>query len=316
MLNEKCALGKRFHAIYNAEGDETANTAQDDPSLSVFLSKVHADWAERKNNDTIFTIFGAENHKNMEVFHRYQDLGACFIHGPCLHHFYKTLWDHPTLPADKVKFFHVSKYARHAFSGAEQYDLIVLDKGGYQEQIAKQLFGPTCKVMEIDQSDWNSDVVRSKLEEHGPLLLSLLLHKEIYSKNDLSHREIPTTAQEDEGHGMVVIGVRDERSDAERKDVRKPVGEDELRPFCEQQRRKTVVLLQNFWKNHEFLEMDLQYLKKSGGKLYYIDGKIDVKALSYEGCKEEAGKIRYSHCSSPVDKAARPLRLRTSQKRL
>jgi hypothetical protein len=298
------------------KGDETAEAFPDDPYLSDLLRKVHADCAERKNRDKYFLIFDSKaQHKNVEVFHRFHDGGACFIHGPCLHHFYKTLWGHPTLSADKAKFVHVSKYTRHAFSAAELYDLIVLDKGSYQEKIAKELFGPTCKVMEMDQLDWNFDEVQSRLEEHhGPLLLSLLLHKEVYDKNNLSHREAPTTAQEDDGHGMVVVGVRDERSDEERKDVRKPVGqEDALCPFCDKQRRKTIVLLQNFWKNHEFLEMDLQYLKKSGGKLHFIDGKIDVTALLYEGCKEEVGKIRHSHCASPVDKASRPLHLRTSQ---
>ena len=85
---------------------------------------------------------------------------------------------------------------------------------------------------------------------------------------------------------MVVIGVRHQEETA-----------------------NTFLLIQNFWKEKEFLEIDLDYMWSSKGRLYAIEGEIDdctTTALTYSACMERAGKIRTCICSSPIDRPPQP----------
>lgn len=79
-----------------------------------------------------------------------------------------------------------------------------------------------------------------------------------------------------EGHGMVVIGVRKEE-------------------------HATFLLVQNFWKEKEFLEVDLQYVSCSGGSLCELQGEVDITVNVYSACWEHS---HISTCESDPDRQA------------
>ena len=74
LLSKHCEIGKRFHAIYDDEGDMTSDEAsnQQESFFSDLAGKIHPAWNlnNNNNNHNCFTLFGSKEHRNMEIIHQ------------------------------------------------------------------------------------------------------------------------------------------------------------------------------------------------------------------------------------------------------
>jgi hypothetical protein len=97
------------------------------------------------------------------------------------------------------------------------------------------------------QSGTSFEEIRDVMKAHGPGLVSLhWLISDTYESNKFSYTGTRTKPKEQpSGHAMVAVGVRKDAND------------------------KVHFLLQNFWKNKEFIKIDYDYLDASGGKLHF-----------------------------------------------
>lgn len=148
ILFKGCSIGKRFHAIYTTEGDVISEQSDQNLSFKSLAGRVHPQWIQ-PNCDASFTLYGSDDHPNIELFLRYQEEDFCFLHAPWLQDWYKILWGHPEVSADEIKFGHVSRYVRHCFSPKSLYKLIVGNTGGYSKSVAELLMCPPCQVRDL-----------------------------------------------------------------------------------------------------------------------------------------------------------------------
>jgi hypothetical protein len=120
LLNESCEMGQRFHAIYHSVGD-MLSLEPAESSLFLCTTNILPVWDNRDNrgnmcnSDDIYTISGDRQHMNVEVFHRLQTSGNCFLQAPILIHWYKSLWGQEGEDASAISFIHLSKYVRNAW---------------------------------------------------------------------------------------------------------------------------------------------------------------------------------------------------------
>lgn len=310
MLLERSAMGKRFSAVYNAEDDELSEASGDDRSFDDLVRNLHQDWAGM-NDDISFTLLGSADHPNIELFHKYQRFGGCFAHSPLLSHWLKVLWQDPATAAKDAEFIHVSKFARHAFSGQQLFKLIVFDSGGDHTVVASDVM-PTCKVSTVPKSDWTFEGIRKVMDEHGPVMVGLEIFESLMDDRIVSHRggsPLGGKDKDDQGHSMVVIGVRRESREDFPEDLENRCLYDEKLSDTKLEKLSTVLLIQNFWEEKEFFEMDLQYLQEVNGVLHSLEGRIDVTANAYKATRETANLIRSAYCASPVERPSPRKRL-------
>jgi hypothetical protein len=126
LLNQDCEIGKRYHATYSFDGDETWDSsraeADDLKSYDDIVAEHLPEW-NAENSDSVFTIF------KDDPFYRIQEFGNCFIQGPILLHWYISLWNDTTKQPNDVKFIHLSKFVRNALSSKELFAYIFEDRG-------------------------------------------------------------------------------------------------------------------------------------------------------------------------------------------
>jgi hypothetical protein len=259
LLSESCAMGQRFHAVFNSDGDELSH----EPTESSFLHYTQTllpvwDGSGQGNSGNVYTIFGDQQHTNVEVFHRFQASGNCFIQAAILIHWYKSIWGREG-DASKIYLIHLSKYVRNMFDGRRLFRHIVLDAGGDARDTAETLMPQTRSYREKSFST-EFEKIRALMQDHGPGLVSLYrLNSDIHESDTFSYtgtRPEPEFEdhQEPKGHAMVAVGVRKDAAD------------------------KVHLLLQNFWKDKEFLEIDYDYLVTSHGSLDFFIFKINPPA--------------------------------------
>ena len=115
---------------------------------------------------------------------------------------------------------------------------------------------------------------------------------------------------------MVVVGVRKE-SPADflqhlmemcrRDKTNDKTMYDERKKITMLEKMGTVLLLQNFWFEKAFLEMDLAFLRNVNGQLISMGGPIDVTSRAYKATRESVNKIRTTSCvSRPIDRPSPP----------
>jgi len=130
MLFKHSSMGKRLDALFRAEGDESGDSSGQVSFHDLVRTRLPAQWTG-KNSDTAFTIFGSDNHSNVEFFRRRQTVvGNCFMHAPALYHWYKGSWQTPSLKAADNEFIHVSKWARHVGYRDQLFDMVHDDSRG------------------------------------------------------------------------------------------------------------------------------------------------------------------------------------------
>lgn len=88
-----------------------------------------------------------------------------------------------------AELIHISKFVCYTFSPRDLYGLILQGKGSDQQMVAMDFMGSTYCVGSMIDSKENWIGIQSKLEEHGPLLLSIPnLCKDFQDTQTLSQR--------------------------------------------------------------------------------------------------------------------------------
>jgi hypothetical protein len=296
LLNESCDMGQRFQAVYNSDGDKLSPESKVS-SLSSYTDLLPI-WITdgSENSDTVYTIFCDQAHTNVRVFHRFQASGYCFLQGPILIHWYKSLWEQREVAAEDIQFIHLSKYVRNTFDGDRLFDHIVNDVGGDARDIAEDIMPDTSH--QAIPSGTSFEKVRDMMKDHGPGLVSIYnLYSDIHEPGTFSYTGTRPKKMKGEvrtGHAMVAVGVRKDAND------------------------KVHLLLQNFWEDKEFLEVDYDYLKASNGKLHFfrvvgMELGASFDCYSPRTYKEAAGSTRIAQSSKFLEGPLKGVRMRESQ---
>jgi hypothetical protein len=290
LLNEACASGKRFHAVYNSDGDTLSIDPEQEPSLLHHIRNLLPDGWDTggegmSNNNDVYTIFGDDEHPHVTVFHRYQASGNCFLQAPILIHWYKSLWGQKKVDASAISFIHLSKYVRNTFNGERLFQHIVEDGGGDALRTAMDIM-PEVQNGNI-RSDTSFEDIRAKMETDGPFLVSLnKVLDDMHEEGKFSYtgtRPRKPKPRVVEGHAMVAVGVRKGAND------------------------KVHFLVQNCWKGKEFVEMDFDYLKASSAYVDHFGCSTDagLDNVSPRTYMEHAGPIRVAESSSSLERPHR-----------
>mmetsp|Transcript_13781 Transcript_13781/g.19867 ORF Transcript_13781/g.19867 Transcript_13781/m.19867 type:complete len:180 (-) Transcript_13781:335-874(-) len=108
LLNKNCAIGKRFHHIYNAEGDNTfEKTDHDSFAIHQKIGRTMEISASR--------FLGAKKKTSKYGGFSKAFVAASFIHRSLFIGTKKSLWPNPRMLAPTTNFIHVSKFVRHTF---------------------------------------------------------------------------------------------------------------------------------------------------------------------------------------------------------
>jgi hypothetical protein len=286
LLNKDCEIGKRYHATYCSDGDETWDSirAKEDglKTYKVIVADHLPEW-DVDNSDSVFTIFKDENHDNIVPFYRIQEFGNCFIQGPILLHWYLSLWNDKTKKPDDVKFTHLSKFVRNALSSKELFAYIFEDLGGNSTEMAKRIFSwPSGIHMAAMGPTASFKKLRDTMKKAGPALVEMT-HTDLHNPKKFRYSSKPEGKAE--GHALVLVGVlrRDETN-------------------------KVFFLMQNFWEGKQFLELRSDYFSDSEGEFF-----PEPNCQSADIYSQKAGTVRFAKSSSLLERADQKVEIRLRQ---
>eukprot|EP01129_Flabellula_baltica_P004784 TRINITY_DN1699_c0_g1_i1.p1 TRINITY_DN1699_c0_g1~~TRINITY_DN1699_c0_g1_i1.p1 ORF type:complete len:201 (+),score=38.20 TRINITY_DN1699_c0_g1_i1:632-1234(+) len=138
----------------------------------------------------------------------------------------------------------ISKLIHDTFTVKELEKHIFNDEGGSSKAMLEYILEPGSKTGIVGTSELNN--TEKYLKEYGPLLVAAFrVHSDfLNSTRYIYHGK--TTGKLVGYHAMVVIGTRTDKN------------------------RKMSFLLQNWWKEKQFVEVDLEYLRNSQSELVYV----------------------------------------------
>ena len=161
----------------------------------------------------------------------------CYIHGPdMLQHYLVSM--NTKQPAGMID---ISKLIHDNFDARQLEDHIFKDYGGSSETMLKYILEAGSIV-----SSEGIGMAEQRLRQYGPLLVARFeVHLDFF--NNTVHRHHGKPFGKYKGlHAMVLIGARTD------------------------EKGKRFFLLQNWWKDKQFIEVDEEYLEHSSATLYYV----------------------------------------------
>lgn len=174
--------------------------------------------------------------KGVTLPRRHQLSGLCYIHAPeVLQHYLVSLSDPNVGMIDMVKL------VRESFDAKLLEQHVFDDAGGSSRAVLKMILE---KDSEIIAS--YADVYEQHLLQHGPgLVAGFAVYADFHAAQSMSYDGKPTGNLVGH-HAMVLIGAR-----------RDPSG-------------KRFFLVQNWWKQSQFVELSEQYLKACDATVYFV----------------------------------------------
>jgi hypothetical protein len=251
--------------------DKRADVIPSSQSFDTFV-KNNPKWAAGES----FVYF--RDHVNLASYYPHtvmqaqQKTGVCFFLAACITHYYwylcapghaASLAARAKPPAVDLKSF-IVRY----MDGADLTDIILYDNGCNPVNIMKKLVAPDKLTVLKDDipkvSFEENGIIRKCLQGVGPLLVTNFgvdgSASDFMNTKKLRHVG-PAGANVQKGawqftHAMVLVGWR-----------------------RDQQSGRYLVLLQNWWWDKQFVEMDYEYLISTGAWLVYLDEPLSELAL-------------------------------------
>ena len=166
--------------------------------------------------------------------------GLCFMHAPVvLQHYLVAMQTDNRVPS-----LDIARYMRRYRSSKDLHAHIMADGGGFSAGFAETILVPDSKLKPVVPDD--DDKITARLEQYGPALLSGFIVDEDF-RNTAVHQHL---GERDEAskivgmHAMLVVGHRQEGN-------------------------STRLLVQNWWRQKPFIEVDTAYLTSTKAQLNF-----------------------------------------------
>jgi hypothetical protein len=227
----------RLERLVVSTGDSVRDTVPSDvQSFTAFVS-TNPQWGQDPNVYVFFRDHLKFASKSVLV-QRLQRSGLCYIHGPdVMQHYLVALCD-PT-----AGMIDMSSLIKDSFTGNDLERHIFEDYGGSSLGMLKHILMPNSFVFASDPMMWEQG-----LKDYGPGLVSHFEVHPDFRKVALSSHHGPVTkrAQQPGMQAMVLVGSRDVSG-------------------------KKYFLLQNWWKQKQFLEVDIDYMKSCNATVSFVE---------------------------------------------
>jgi hypothetical protein len=288
LLNKDNIIGKRYHALFSASGDDVSEISEAcEKGIKTFEDYVEQHFPEygNGNNENIYVVFHDDNHPNMEPFYRFQECGGnCFLQAPLLLHWYLSLWFDKTKTGNNVFPIDLEKYVRRTMTGKNLYKYIFEGTGGYSIRVLEDITGLTFKDMTA-QLPYNSYIdIKGHLEKYGPALVIMNeTHQDFHDNDKFRYEGVPKGKHEI--HVLILVGIRKDEAN------------------------QMFFLLQTFWKEKVFVEVQQQYFSNSGGHqnrfvfILHDFEEMDVNRLY----SQKSGSCRISVSAELLERSHHPL---------
>ena len=180
----------------------------------------------------------------VQLRQRVQESGLCYMHAPVVMQSYLISWNsrnakHPP----ECEMLDMRRYILSYFSSKELNKHIVTDDGGSSFDYLKKILEQGSKVFHVESAD---DISASLMEQYGP---GLVFQFQVFPEFQLPGRLTYLEESEEEKyvgrHSMLLIGVRMEGN-------------------------QKVFLLQNWWRNKQFVEVSCRYLKACDARVAFV----------------------------------------------
>ena len=254
----------RLESLLKHNGDETSDNAPADvQTFESALTQIGA-WRTEYVFHRDHKNFKHKNPKPNVICQRHQLSGMCYIHGPAVLQHYLVWLSQGSNPG----MIDVSKMVRETFVVEELQKHIFEEEGGNSLKMLERILLPGSIVLPT----FIDNVTVESMEQSGPLLVSeFTVYNDFKCRGKFSYTGNPT-GDFIGHHAMVLIGTRVTKDEC-----------GEVRFF----------LLQNWWKDKQFVEVDAGYLKACGAKLYSVQtaqtgipNTFPVQTKSYAECED------------------------------
>jgi Papain family cysteine protease len=240
LLNKSTVIGKRYHALYSARGDDMSELSDMSKhgidAFDNYLTKHFPEYSD-SNNGKVYIVFRDNDHPNMVPFYRIQTQGGnCCLQAPFLLHWYLSLWFDRKKTADDVFRIDLAKFIQRTMTGNYMYDYLFKDAGACSLNVLEKVTGCDNQLRWYQKGQFEE--IQAAMKMYGPALVVMChTHPDFNEKNKkLKYEGVSECNYNYEGHAMVLVGIRKDNAD------------------------QTFFLLQNFWQKKLFIEVHQDYL--------------------------------------------------------
>jgi hypothetical protein len=227
----------RLDRLLANEGDVVSDTIPEGVQTFSDFCSLHPLW-----NDPLTSFIFHRDHplvasKSNVLHQRAQLSGLCYIHGPdLLQHYLVEMHSEGA-----VGMIDISKLIRDSFSTKSLEKHIFDDEGGSSVDMLRFILHKGSMMARANRA------YSDQLRDYGPGLVSAFnVHSDFADRSVFKHHGKPK--EECIGrHCMVMIGFSTDKTTGE-----------------------SVYLLQNFWKQKQFVQVDEEYLEYSGALVHFV----------------------------------------------
>ena len=228
----------RLDRLLTTGGDAVSNTIPEGvQTLENFVSS-NTLWSDPLKSFIFHRDHPSVAKKANVLRQRAQLSGLCYIHGPdLLQHYLVEMHN-----AGPVGMIDISKLIRDCFSSRKLEKHIFDDEGGNSLEMLNF-------ILEKDSLSINGNINTycQQLRDYGPGLVSLFRVHEGFNDRSVHKHHGRLQGKYVGLHCMVIIGSATDPTSG-----------------------KSIYLLQNFWKQKQFIEVDEEYLENSGAVLHFV----------------------------------------------
>lgn len=187
---------------------------------------------------------------------RFQRSGLCSMNAPIITQYYREVLSHGT---NQYPMLDLLKFLREKLEPEELADYIFKHEGFDSHEFLQKIIGKDSHTLESGFAD-----IIENFKKYGPALVQKFEVREDFYNQSIRHHYGKYHSEDIVGyHAMVLVGYR-----------------------FDNESEKNFFLLQNWWKEKQFVEVDEDYFKKHAGGIYFIvtpqSEVIDVVPTTYE----------------------------------
>jgi hypothetical protein len=229
---------ERLDRVLSKAGDMTSDTIPEDVQTFDLFCVKHPEWTDESKSFVFHRDHPTVSQKQVVLQQRAQLSGLCYIHGPDMLQHYLVSMNKDTLAG----MIDISKLIRETFSAEELESHIFRNEGGDSAMLLRRILQPGSIIFAS-----RSELFDRDLQEFGCGLVSkFTVFADFDDRTAHSHQGKPE-GEELGLHCLVLIGVR---VDAE---------------------GKRWFLLQNWWKQKQFVEVKEDYFKACAPTIYFVE---------------------------------------------
>jgi hypothetical protein len=204
-------------------------------------------------------------HRPCTLAQRFQRSGLCFMNGPVMVQYYREVLNYK-LGKKEYPMLDLLKFLREKLEPDELSSYIFKIEGGDSHLFMKRIIGPDSYILPSGVHD-----IIENYKKYGPALVQKFEVREDFLNCNVHHHYGTSTSNKVIGyHSMALVGYRIDESN---------------------NRNKRFYLLQNWWREKQFIEVDDEYLKKYVGAIYFIVTP-QTEIVDHEPPTYECGKYR------------------------